>query len=260
MFEKIILLEKKPSRAGPMTAAVTLEIVIIMTLITAPMFFKTKDLNESIIIEQVLLHPQLPSSTNKNTNSPKTSSSPKNKMGAKKPETKLADTPPEEIFQSPPTIPTDIVIEGNAGNESGGENKGGVNGAEGGTGKGEGEPCNPPNCVPEGTGKPKEKEKEVSPPDSSKVGGNVKQAKLIHRVEPVYPPLARKNGVHGDVILEAIIGIDGATHDIKVKSGHILLRQSAVDAVEQWKYEPATLNGKPIESTATVTVKYILKQ
>jgi protein TonB len=43
---------------------------------------------------------------------------------------------------------------------------------------------------------------------------------------------------------------------MKVVSGPALLRQAAVDALGQWKYEPATVDGKPVPMHLTVTIQF----
>ena len=90
------------------------------------------------------------------------------------------------------------------------------------------------------------------------VGGRVKLAEILHRVEPVYPPLAKQARISGTVELEGIIGVDGRMIDLRVKSGHPLLTKAAYDAVIQWVYRPTTLNDKPVEVIAPITVSFRL--
>src|SRR5207247_1697532 len=71
-----------------------------------------------------------------------------------------------------------------------------------------------------------------------RVGGNVQAARILNRVQPVYPPLARQTRISGTVRLHAIIGKDGAITSLEVMSGHPLLQQAALDAVRQWRYQP----------------------
>ncbi|MDR1726914.1 MAG: TonB family protein [Acidobacteriota bacterium] len=105
----------------------------------------------------------------------------------------------------------------------------------------------------------------VAPPPPPKpkakpvrVGGNVQESRLIRRVQPVYPPMAQKARVQGEVILEVEVDEEGNVVDIIVKSGHPLLKQAAVDAVKQWKYSPTLLNGEPTPVTADVKVNFKL--
>ena len=100
----------------------------------------------------------------------------------------------------------------------------------------------------------------LPPPQRIRQGGNVQQAMQIVKVQPVYPPLAKQARIQGVVILEAIIGKDGAVTEVKVISGHPLLQQAAIDAVSQWKYKPTLLNGEPVEVVTTVTVNFAFQQ
>jgi protein TonB len=93
-----------------------------------------------------------------------------------------------------------------------------------------------------------------------RVGGNVQQARLIHHVKPVYPPLAIPARVQGMVRLEALISKDGTIQNLHVLSGHPLLIPSAMDAVRQWRYQPTLLNGEPVEVVTTIDVVFILVQ
>lgn len=91
-------------------------------------------------------------------------------------------------------------------------------------------------------------------------GGNVTAAKLVNRVQPLYPPLARQTRISGTVRLHAIIGKNGAVEQLEVLSGHPLLVQAALDAVRQWKYQATTLNGEPVEVDTTIDVIFSLNQ
>jgi len=93
-----------------------------------------------------------------------------------------------------------------------------------------------------------------------KVGGNVQAARIVNRVQPVYPPLARQTRISGTVRLHAIIGKDGTIQSLEVLSGHPLLQQAALDAVRQWRYQPTLLNGDPVDVDTTIDVIFSLNQ
>src|SRR6267143_2129903 len=93
-----------------------------------------------------------------------------------------------------------------------------------------------------------------------KVGGNVQAARILNRVQPVYPPLARQTRISGTVRLHAIISKDGSIQQLEVQSGHPLLQQNALDAVRQWRYQPTLLNGEPVEVDTTIDVIFSLNQ
>jgi protein TonB len=86
----------------------------------------------------------------------------------------------------------------------------------------------------------------------------IEMARPIHRVEPIYPSIARQVRVAGVVELQGVIGTDGRIHELKVLSGHPLLVKAAVDAVSQWIYAPTILNGQAVEVAAPITVTFKL--
>lgn len=90
-------------------------------------------------------------------------------------------------------------------------------------------------------------------------GGDVTPPLLIQRVEPAYPEIERKVHKEGIVILEAIITSEGAVDEVKVlKSADAILDEAAKRAVMQWRYRPATLNGRAVRVYLTVTVSFRL--
>jgi TonB family protein len=88
------------------------------------------------------------------------------------------------------------------------------------------------------------------------IGGDVKPAKLIKSVPPVYPAMARTQHVSGNVQIDALIDADGNVGAMKVLSGPALLREAALQSLKQWKYQPAELNGKPTSTHLTVTLQF----
>ncbi len=88
----------------------------------------------------------------------------------------------------------------------------------------------------------------------------LRMATPIHKVDPVYPALARQARVSGTVELLGVLGTDGRIHELKVLRGHPLLINAALDAVRQWIFEPTMLNGQAVEVAAPITVNFILNQ
>jgi protein TonB len=88
----------------------------------------------------------------------------------------------------------------------------------------------------------------------------VQEAKLLKKVIPVYPPLARQARVSGTVQLIGVIAKDGTIQQLQVVSGHPLLIKSALDAVRQWVYRPTLLNGQAVEVIAPISVIFTLSQ
>lgn len=106
---------------------------------------------------------------------------------------------------------------------------------------------------------PDEQGSPVNPtPARRRIGEPLQNAQLFHRVEPVYPPLARQLRREGRVELRAVIATDGTIQSLEVISGDPLLIRSALDAVRDWRYHPTLLNGQPIEVETHITVIYTL--
>ena len=147
----------------------------------------------------------------------------------------IPENVPKPLAAPEPEAPAGGVEGGVPGGVEGGVPGGVLGGVPGGTGPGTGE------------GEP------------LRVGGEVKAPVLTNRVEPSYPEAARTARMEGVVILEAIITANGNVEDVKVlKSVNPLLDASAVRAVQQWRYKPATLNGRAVRVYLTVTVTFNL--
>ena len=96
--------------------------------------------------------------------------------------------------------------------------------------------------------------------DIVRVRGKVQAPKLTKRVEPVYPPESRRNGEQGVSLYEAVITTSGCVTDVRlVQSSAPVLDVMGMEAVAQWRYQPAMLNGKPVRVFLTVTVTFRLK-
>ena len=103
-------------------------------------------------------------------------------------------------------------------------------------------------------------EKAASQAQSIRVGSDEQSAKLIRKPAPVYPPEAKAAGISGRVVLNVVVGKDGAVKDVALVSGHPLLVPPAEDAVKQWVYKPTLLNGEPVEVLTQVEVNFTLSQ
>jgi hypothetical protein len=93
---------------------------------------------------------------------------------------------------------------------------------------------------------------------SAEEGRNLQIGQLTNLVEPVYPPDALQHRVEGTVKLHAVIGVDGGIKSLEPRSGPELLIAAAMTAVREWKYNPTTLNGKPIETQEDVSFVFRL--
>jgi len=106
--------------------------------------------------------------------------------------------------------------------------------------------------------------REVAVSPAAADGPQVRQPRLIAgtKVMPTYPEQARKQGLEGRVIIEARIGEDGHVHDTRVlkiePEDYEPFAASAREAVRQWRYEPATAAGRPVEVLFTIVVQFSL--
>jgi protein TonB len=84
------------------------------------------------------------------------------------------------------------------------------------------------------------------------------EGNLVHRVQPVYPILARQARMQGSVVLRAVIDREGRIEKLQALSGPPVLEQAAIEAVQQWGYKPYLLDGEPIEVETQITVNFTL--
>jgi len=89
--------------------------------------------------------------------------------------------------------------------------------------------------------------------------GEIKPPRLVRRVPPAYPEIARQARVEGVVELECVTDITGRVVKVTVMRSTPLLDQAAIDAVRQWVYEPMVINGRPRSVVFNVTVRFELK-
>lgn len=96
------------------------------------------------------------------------------------------------------------------------------------------------------------------PRQTARVSGGVMNGLLVRKVIPEYPPIARTMGIGGTVVLQATISKSGTIENLRVVSGPEMLRQAAINAVSQWRYQPYLLSGEPVEVETTVNVQFTL--
>ena len=83
--------------------------------------------------------------------------------------------------------------------------------------------------------------------------------KLLAKINPNYTEDAKAAKVAGTVLLSVVIGSDGIAHDINVVKGlEEGLSEQAVIAVQQWRFQPGSLNGQPVAVKATIEVNFRL--
>lgn len=91
-----------------------------------------------------------------------------------------------------------------------------------------------------------------------RVGGDVKEPRLLASVAPVYSRLLHKASVGGKVCIDAVIDEHGNVMNARALCGDPRLYPAALEAVAKWKYEPTYLNGAPVSLELTVEVNFQL--
>lgn len=243
MFEEMVVstsTSKKTNKPWTVFISMTVQVLFLAILILIPLIY-TEALPKTLM-SSILLAPPPP---------PPPPPPPAAVQVIRKPVAHLMDA---GKLVTPKAIPKDLKVikeeaeppdmGGMAGGVPGGVAGGSAGGVLGGVIGGAGIAPPPPKVTP----------KRVT------VGGNVQAARLVNKVTPLYPPLARQTRISGTVRLHAIIGKNGAVEQLQVVSGHPLLVQSALDAVRQWRYQPTLLNGDPVEVDTEIDVVFSLAQ
>lgn len=162
-------------------------------------------------------------------------------------------SPPDDAA---PVIVPDTIPDVEPASGSGSE-------GEPGTGEPGGDPNGIPGGVPGGVpgGTPGSLVTGPADPGPIYVRGDVRPPVNLSRVNPDYPELARRLGVQGVVVLECVIDREGRVTGARViKPVHPLLDKAAMNAVEQWRFRPATLNGQAVEVYFNLTVNFAIRR
>ena len=98
-----------------------------------------------------------------------------------------------------------------------------------------------------------------APTPVATTGGQATLPRALSTVKPDYPVAAKSAHIEGDVTIQAEIDVTGKVIGMKVVSGPALLQNAALSALQQWKYEPAKLDGQPVAGRMVVTLKFRLQ-
>ena len=83
---------------------------------------------------------------------------------------------------------------------------------------------------------------------------------LVHKVNPTYPPVARRLQIQGEVVVRATVGLDGAVGNVEVvRSDNTVLNQAAMRAVAQYRYKPGVRNGVPEAMPIQIVVSFVIE-
>ena len=96
---------------------------------------------------------------------------------------------------------------------------------------------------------------EIRPDERTRKG--IQPPKCINCPEPLYPKSARDRKIQGKVIISAVISMEGRPLSVRVKrSPDADLSKAAVEAIQQWRFEPGTLNDQPVEVAVMIEVGF----
>lgn len=79
---------------------------------------------------------------------------------------------------------------------------------------------------------------------------------LTQPVEPQYPATAKATGQRGSVVLQVVVGRNGAVQDVKFLQGSLMFARAAIDAVRQWHFKPYSLNGRAVSVQTMITLNF----
>jgi periplasmic protein TonB len=99
---------------------------------------------------------------------------------------------------------------------------------------------------------------EPKPTGPAHISKGVAEGLLLQKILPVYPPIARQARIEGTVVLAAVISSNGVIENLRIVSGHPMLQQASIDAVQRWRYRPYLLNGEPVAVETTINVIFSL--
>ena len=104
-------------------------------------------------------------------------------------------------------------------------------------------------------------ESTAAPPAPARVELPSSDAAYLNNPKPAYPPLSKRLGEQGKVVVRVLIGTDGRAQqaEIRTSSGYDRLDQAALATVRQWRYVPGTRNGMPEAMWFNVPINFVLE-
>jgi len=115
---------------------------------------------------------------------------------------------------------------------------------------------NPSQMMPVSSPQPQLEIQSSSSNEPVAVSEQAARAMLVHSVDPVYPPEAAAQKLHGPVVLQALVGRDGSVEDLKIVRGYFILGRAAIVAVKQWRFQPYSVNGHAASTQTVITINF----
>jgi TonB family protein len=91
----------------------------------------------------------------------------------------------------------------------------------------------------------------LAPTSAPAQDASASSRKVVERIVPQYPSVARRMNIQGVVRLDVLVAPNGTVKSVEVRGGHPLLAQAAQNALLQWKWEPA-----PRETHETIELRF----
>lgn len=89
-----------------------------------------------------------------------------------------------------------------------------------------------------------------------------KPPRLVHMEQPTYPEVAREAGIEGRVVLSLVVDEEGRVIDAEVIVAQPpdVFEEAALEAVKQWRYEPAHQKGEPVKVRVGQSIEFSLPE
>jgi TonB family protein len=101
-----------------------------------------------------------------------------------------------------------------------------------------------------------QREESIGPP--LRISPTIANEYVVRRVEPEYPDSARAGGIQGTVEMDVLVGQDGEVQRLDPVSGDPRLIKAAVNAVQQWRFQPFFRHGVPERFQTRITLAFRL--
>jgi periplasmic protein TonB len=100
-----------------------------------------------------------------------------------------------------------------------------------------------------------------APPAPPRIELPSTSADYLQNPQPVYPPMSKRLGEQGSVMLRVLIGADGRPLDAEIRksSGYERLDRTALETVRKWRFVPGKRNGVPEDMWFNVPINFVLE-
>lgn len=107
-----------------------------------------------------------------------------------------------------------------------------------------------------GVNKKEQESKTENKAEIDKTKGRVYRGAAVFTVSPAYPVEAKNTEVNTTVVVFIVVSKEGKVIDAQCKSGDKVFYKSALSAASQWRFNPSTMDGNPVNVAGTLTFKF----